>query len=457
MRVVVTGASGQLGTAVLRRLIDGRPFKRIVALDLQPPLVVSGKLEPIIADVRAPDLEQHLAGADALIHLAFIVTTKVPREVFDAVNVEGSKNVFRAAVQAGVKRIVYASSIAQYGVVPGHPIPIVESTPRVYQPDFPYSAAKYRVEEHLDTLEQAHPEVAIARLRPAILIGTHFQNPLAKLLGRALDRGFFPATSDAKLPIVWDEDVAAAAVLALSQGARGAFNLAARDPKSAGELAAATGLRTFQPPRAALLAAAVVGEALARFGIGEPVDPTWRENGEVPMIIDSEKARRELGWSPSCDTSVAVMERYLETSPGRLDPKIAAVVRLMSAMAKRDRSQQHDLVGMRSRIHLELTGKGGGDITVIVEDGGLTFRRGIPRPPTSVATLPAALFKDILSGRTSYSTAQLTGKVKLHGDTAASFVIGAMSQRLRNAQTAEGMRGRAARMFAQWFQRGGAL
>jgi len=360
MRVVVTGGSGQLGTHVLRRLIDQRKVERVVSIDLHPPLVASGKLEAITADVRDPRIGDHLAQADALIHLAFIVTSKVPRETFDAVNVEGSKNVFRAAIGAGVKQIVYASSIAQYGVVPGHPDPIVETTPRIYQHDFPYSAAKHRVEEFLDELELAHPDVAIARLRPAILIGTHFQNPLAKLLGRALDRGLFPSTSDVMLPIVWDEDVAEAAILCVKSAARGAFNLAAREQKSARELAAATGLKVFQPPKMAMQAAAKISDVLSRFGMGDAIDPTWRENGDVHMIIDSQKARRELGWSPKCETAIQVVQRYLDLAPGKLDPRIRTFLRLIAALAKRDRSQQQDLVGMRSRIHLQLTGKGGG-------------------------------------------------------------------------------------------------
>jgi nucleoside-diphosphate-sugar epimerase/putative sterol carrier protein len=456
MRVVVTGGSGQLGTLVLQRLIDWRKVKRIVSLDVQPPLVASGKLEAITADVRDPQIRDHLAGADALIHLAFIVTSKVPREIFDAVNVGGSKNVFLAAVDAGVKQIVYASSIAQYGVLPGHPEPIVETTPRRYQHDFPYAAAKYRVEELLDALEAEHPELAVARLRPAVLIGTRFQNPLAKLLGRALDRGVIPSTSDARLPLVWDEDVADAVILSLKSSARGAFNLGAREQKSARELAAATGLRVVHLPGRAMATASKIGDALSRFGMGEAVDPTWRENGDVPMIIDSEKARRELGWSPKCDTATQVVQRYLEVAPRKLDRRIDAFLRLMAALAKRDRSQEQDLKGMRSRVHLQLTGRGGGDISIVVDGGALTFGRGIPRPPTSVATLPASLFKEILTGKTTYSTAQLTGRIKLQGDTAASFVIGAMSQRLRIAQGVSGLRGTAARAFARWLEGGTA-
>src|SRR6185436_11982808 len=105
-KVAVTGGSGQLGTLVLKRLLGDRSIGEILSLDLRPPAVVSARLKSVTADVRDPDFARHLAGCDALVHLAFIVTELRPRDEVQAINVEGSKNVFRAAVAAGVKQIV---------------------------------------------------------------------------------------------------------------------------------------------------------------------------------------------------------------------------------------------------------------------------------------------------------------------------------------------------------------
>src|SRR5205085_7255615 len=133
----------------------------IAALAPRPPLIVSGKLRVVRADVRDKGIGAHLKDCDALVHLAFMLAKRADRRTQDEVNVEGSKNVFRAAVDAGVKRIVYASSVAAYGVVPGLPVPVVESTPRTRQPGFWYACAKYDVEAFLDELEAAHPEISI--------------------------------------------------------------------------------------------------------------------------------------------------------------------------------------------------------------------------------------------------------------------------------------------------------
>src|SRR4051794_32775839 len=134
MRVAVTGGSGQLGTLVLRRLADDRSVKEIVALDVRPPLVVSGKLRDVRADVRDPKIGEHLRGCDVLVHLAFMVAKRGARELQDEVNVRGSANVFRGAIDAGVRRILYSSSVAAYGVVPTLPVPVTEETPRTRQP-----------------------------------------------------------------------------------------------------------------------------------------------------------------------------------------------------------------------------------------------------------------------------------------------------------------------------------
>ncbi|MFL5362857.1 MAG: NAD-dependent epimerase/dehydratase family protein [Myxococcales bacterium] len=226
MRVAVTGGAGQLGTLVLRRLCADRTVNEVRSLDLRPPLAASPKLKTILADVRDPDFARYLEACDVLVHLAFLVAKRGRREIQDDVNVEGSKNVVRAALHAGVRRIVYASSIAAYGVVAGHPEPIVESTPRIRQPSFWYACAKYDVESFLDEVEAAHPEVAVVRFRPAILLGRRMEHAL----GAAFRRGVLPDSGVVPLPLVWDEDVADAFVLGVKSEARGAFNLAADDP-----------------------------------------------------------------------------------------------------------------------------------------------------------------------------------------------------------------------------------
>jgi UDP-glucose 4-epimerase len=308
MRVAVTGGSGQLGALVVRRLLDSASVERVVSFDKRKGTVRHPKLDVVEGDVRDPGLEKHFAGCDAVVHLAFLVTVRAPRELFWGVNVEGSKNVFRAALAAGSKHIVYSSSVAAYGVVRGHPSPIVEETPRRHQPEFPYSATKFEVEAFLDGFEKEHKELAVTRIRPTILVGRKMEHAL----GDALARRQILAFGDAPFVVVWDEDVADAILLALEKRAAGAFNVSADEPLPPLALARAVGLKAFKVPRGLAVGVARISPWLERIGLGKAIDEGWAEAGSVTMLPSSEKAKRVLGWKPSCPTAIDVMRKYLQ-------------------------------------------------------------------------------------------------------------------------------------------------
>jgi nucleoside-diphosphate-sugar epimerase/putative sterol carrier protein len=424
MNVALTGSSGELGSLLLRRLVADRGVKRIVALDLRPPRVPGAKIQAVLADVRAPDLVRHFTGCDVVVHFAYLVTQLAARDRFWSVNVEGSKNVFRAALAAGARQIVYASSVAAYGVVPGHPVPIVESTPRLPQPDFPYAATKQEVEALLDGLEEAHPALAICRLRPAILVGRQMEH----LFGMALRRRLVASSGSMPLSLVWDEDVADAAHQAIRRGARGAFNLAAEEPLSAAELAPRAGMRTVKGSASMRRLAALLLRLLGRFGREVP-DPSWLSL-DATLVMSSERARQELGWRPRCPTCTDVLRRYADVVPRRLDPRVAGLLGLV-AVGSRFVPMPEEARRVSSRIQLELTGAGGGDIAVCVDQGRLRIRRGRLPSPGSLLALRAETFLDLFAGRRDPFEAQLTGKILVEGDPVAMMVLGAMVSQFR--------------------------
>jgi nucleoside-diphosphate-sugar epimerase/putative sterol carrier protein len=420
-RVAVTGGSGQLGTLVLKRLCADRSIGEVISLDVRPPATICAKLRALTVDVRASDLEQHLHGCDAVVHLAFVVGGYRPRAELEAINVEGSRNVIRAAARAGVKQIVYSSSMAAYGVTDGHPRPIVEETPRKLVADFPYSADKYRVEAWLDEFEPAHPDLAIARLRPGILIGAHMEN----VLGDLLRMGLVPDGGGTPAPLVWDEDVADAVVTCVKKGARGAFNLAADEQRPARELVAQTGLRVLKVPPPVLKGFARVSPFLERMGVGHSTHPAWCDAIDATMVMSSDKARRELGWTPRCATAASVVQRYADTVPRRLDRRIAVFLRLIALASGRgevpEEARRLDL-----HVHLALTGKDGGDRTIHFDHGRLRITRGGPRPPSAVITLSATTFLDLLAGRTEMQTATMLGKLRVEGEALAGMYLQGM-------------------------------
>jgi putative sterol carrier protein len=214
------------------------------------------------------------------------------------------------------------------------------------------------------------------------------------------------------------------------------------------------GLRLVRPPELLLDAAAKVGELLEKVAKVDAIDPAWHRNGDVTMVMDSEKARRELGWKPTADTCADVLRRYMDAAPGKMDRRISTFFALLGRMAERDTSQRELMDRMKANVHLRLLGRGGGDITLSVMDGKFGVRRGIPRPPTSVVTISTDLFREMLTGKASFATAQLTGRVKIQGEVEAGFMIGGMTRRLELARKQEGMRGQAARLFSRWLEGG---
>jgi nucleoside-diphosphate-sugar epimerase len=406
--VAVTGGSGQLGTLVLRLLLEDPAIERVISIDRRPPVIGSAKLEAIDGDVRDADLARHLRGVEALIHCAFIVTGHERSEEYRAVNVGGSENVFRAAAEAGVQTIVFVSSISAYGVVQGHPVPIVEATPRVRQADFAYAACKFDVEAFLDAFEPQHPQIAISRIRPNILIGLRMPHAL----GGMMRVGCLPDNDGVPLVIVWDEDVADLIIQAMKQRARGAFVAVADELLPTPELVQQTGGKSIKVSRMVISLYGALHALLVRFGVHRLPDPAWVTRTRVPLIGSSERARRELGWAPRYPTAVAVVDRFRAVAPRRPDLRLLLVLWMLG---RATRSAGGNLAGRSGRIGLRLNGRVAGDFSLVVEGGKMRVRLGALSSPTSTVTMMGDLFRDLLAGRASFEEAMSSGQIDWFG------------------------------------------
>lgn len=313
-RVAVTGGSGHFGSNVIELLLADPEIERVVCLDVVAPRISHDKLTFAQADVRdQAGLTRRFEGMDTVVHLAFLISRYRPKELYEGINIEGSKNVCRAALDAGVTQIVYASSVAAYGLVRSHPVPIVEDSPRVHQPDFSYNDAKWRVEDFMDAFERRHSRPIITRLRMVTALGPGQKSAI----GNLLRKGYVPSTSDVPWAIVWEEDVADALVLALKQRARGAFNLSTDEPMSGKQLAEATGMRSLRFPRWLGVAGAHLSSLAEKLGLGNAIDPAWMKYSDAILVLSSERAIQELGWKRRCNTALEVMQKVRATVTGQ--------------------------------------------------------------------------------------------------------------------------------------------
>src|SRR3954451_39381 len=128
MRVVVTGASGNVGTSVLDVLADADPVEDVVAIARRLPTACDERARWRSADVARDDLLPFFAGADVVIHLAWLIQPSRDERVTHRVNVEGSARVFDAVAKAEVPALVYASSVGAYGAAESE-TPVDESWP----------------------------------------------------------------------------------------------------------------------------------------------------------------------------------------------------------------------------------------------------------------------------------------------------------------------------------------
>jgi nucleoside-diphosphate-sugar epimerase len=290
LTLAVTGPTGELGRAFLRALDADPAITRIVGMARRP-FEPEGlkKVEYRQGDVLdAPAVDALAAEADVLVHLAFIILGG--REETRSVNLTGSRNVFRAA-RRHAQRLVYTSSVAAYGFHGDNPQPLTEDVEPRGSERFYYSAQKAELER---VLREEAEGIDTYVLRPCIVAG-----PDARMLLRQLPpKPLLLPDPGTPFQLVHHDDVATALVAATKgEGPPGAYNLAGDGTITLSDLARATGRFAFPVPRLLLKPAAL--------GANLPLVPTlaqWVNAGRTPVIMDTTKARTQLGWRPAYDT-----------------------------------------------------------------------------------------------------------------------------------------------------------
>jgi nucleoside-diphosphate-sugar epimerase len=307
MRVVVVGATGNVGTAVLRRLSREPGVDEVTGVARRAP----GTAAPYAGvtwnqiDVGGPhavnELTNAFAGATTVIHLAWQIQPSHDRARIRRTNVEGTANVARAAIRASVPSLVVASSVGAYAPAPkGHPVD--EDWPTTGVRGSTYSRDKADVEDLLTDLEMANPDLRVVRLRPGLVfqpaaasqIARFFVGPLVPLSLLRFGRiPVLPTGPRLRVQAVDADDVAEAYVRAAMSDVRGAFNVAAAEPVlDAQSVAARFRARPMPVPVDVLrLAASLTWHARL-----QPTEPGWIRLLANAPLMSCRRAEIELGW-----------------------------------------------------------------------------------------------------------------------------------------------------------------
>ena len=312
MKVVVVGATGNVGTSVVDALARDPQIEAIVGVARRIPELIVRKTSWAAADIARDDLVPLFRKADCVIHLAWLIQPSRDERTLRRTNVEGTRRVLDAVHEAGVAALVYASSIGSYSPGPKTD-PVDESWPaHGIQSSF-YSRHKAAIERMLDSFESEHPEIRVVRLRPALtfkreaasgvrrlFFGPFLPNPLVR-------RSLIPVVPNIERLVfqaVHSDDVADAYRLAATSDARGAFNIAADPVLDPPVLAALLDARLVDVSPATLRAAAWATWRLRL----QPTPQGWLDMALQTPIMDTTRATKELGWMPRFTADYALME-----------------------------------------------------------------------------------------------------------------------------------------------------
>jgi UDP-glucose 4-epimerase len=313
MRVVVTGATGNVGTCVVEALGEASEVEEIVGLARRRPKWSPAKTSWVEADVVDSDLGEIFEGADAVIHLAWAIQPSRDAGTLERINIVGSGRVFDAAAKVGVGKLVYASSVGAYSKGPDDHRPVDESWPTEGTPSSFYARHKAAVERMLDRFEADNPETAVVRLRPALIFRGEAATEIRRLFigpllpNALIDRRRIPILPGVKglvFQAVHTADVGRAYMRATVADVRGAFNIAAEPPLDSEKLAEMFDARSVPLPPAVVRRLADLSWRLRL----QPTPPGWLDMGMSVPLMSTERAREELGWEARHSATEAVEE-----------------------------------------------------------------------------------------------------------------------------------------------------
>src|SRR5918999_3280445 len=251
MRVVVVGASGNIGTSVMEALVGDPQVSSVIALARRPAAGAPAKVQWRARDVTADDLRPDFDGADAVVCLPWLIQPSRDLERLRATNVEGSRRVFEAAGAAGVPALLYSSSVGAYSPGPKDRAVDERWPTGGIQSSF-YARHKAEVERILDEVEPRHRDMRVVRIRPALVFKREAASEIRRLFAGPLVPSplvrpslipLVPRSPRLRFQSVHSLDVGEAFRLALHAPARGAFNLAADPVLDADELGGLLGAR----------------------------------------------------------------------------------------------------------------------------------------------------------------------------------------------------------------------
>jgi UDP-glucose 4-epimerase len=290
--VAITGVNSYFAGTLLPRLDRDPEIDRIIGIDVAPWKGTAKKVTFCREDIRSPKIAGLLKGVDAVYHLAFIVGEIADKEKTRDININGSKNLFSACLQNGVKKVIYTSSMTIYGSHPFQPLGLTEESPLIENQDSYYNSNKIAVESFVKDFFKPYPGITLTIFRAGLLCGPHINNMFSRLW--SLKVSSLPAGRQSYNQFIHEEDLGEALHLALKKDIPGVYNVTADDAIPTAWCFRAAGVRIVPLPTPLLKVVSRAGFALGLFPAGQG----WVTLGEYTIFGLNQKFKDATGWRP---------------------------------------------------------------------------------------------------------------------------------------------------------------
>ena len=300
-RILITGAAGYIGHQLGNRL--AQDFY-VVGTDLRSRDDVNFPLH--IMDIRdrglAALMKQHQI--THVVHLASILQASKDRARDFDIDVNGTRNVLRACIEAGVKHVTVTSSGAAYGYYPDNPEWIDESDAIRGNAEFAYSDHKRQVEELLATFRSNHTELQQLIFRPGTVLGAETRNQITGLF--EAKRVLTIKGSDSPFVFIWDQDVLAAMEMGIREDKNGIYNMAGDGALTMREIAKRLNKPTLNLSPWMLKSALQVAKWL-----GRPTGPEQINFLRYRPVLSNKRLKNEFGYELQ-KTSAETLEFFIQ-------------------------------------------------------------------------------------------------------------------------------------------------